>query len=147
MHTASDAHERRQTAETTRSKARIQTTQTKAAAMNEQIMELLAILARGVDRMPLPHMPGAPSFDGTNVTAFIEKYESLARLTNCDVTASAVIGHFPYYCTEDVCETVRMLPGYCDDGSRSWPTLRAQMLDIFRQRDLRIQARQPPEAV
>ena len=53
------------------------------------------------------------------VTAFIEKYESLAKLTNCDVTASAVIGHFPYYCTDDVCETVRMLPGYSDDeGAR-----------------------------
>ena len=50
------------------------------------------------------------------VTAFIEKYESLAKSTNCDVTASAVIGHFPYYCkTDDVCETVRMLPGYRDD--------------------------------
>ena len=34
-------------------------------------------------------------------TAFIEKYESLAKSTNCDVTASAVIGHFPYYCTDD----------------------------------------------
>ena len=77
-----------------------------------QITELFAMLACGADRMPLPQVPGAPSFDGTNVTAFIEKYECLARSTNCDVTASAVIGHFPYYCTEDVRETVLMLPAY-----------------------------------
>ena len=102
-----------------------------------QITELLAMLARGADRMLLPHMPGAPSFDGTNVTAFLEKYESLAKTTNCDVTASAVIGHFPYYCTEDVRETVLMLPAYayCDSESRSWPALRAEMLDAFRPLD------------
>ena len=92
--------------------------------MNAQITELLAMLARGADRMPLPHMPGAPIFDGRNVTAFIERFENLAKSTNCDVAASAVIGHFPYYCTENVCETVRMLLGYCDNGSPSWPTLR-----------------------
>ena len=99
-----------------------------------QITELLVILARGADRIPLPHMPGALSFDGTNVTAFLEKYESLARSTNCDVTASAVIGHFPNYCTEDVRETVLMLPAYtyCDGVSRSWLALRAEMLDTFR---------------
>ena len=79
------------------------------------------MLARRADRMPLPHMPGAPSFDGTNVTAFIKKYESLARSTNCDVTASAVISHFPYYCTKDVHETVLMLPAcaYCNSEARS----------------------------
>ena len=105
--------------------------------MNAQITPIAqppAMLARGVDRMPLPQMPGVPSFDGTNASAFIETYASLARSTNCDVTVSAVIGHFPYYCTEDVLETVLMLPAYAycsDDGSRSWPTLRAEMLDTF----------------
>ena len=77
--------------------------------------------------MPLLHMPGAPIFGGMNVTAFIEKYESLAKTMNCGVTASAVIGCFPFYCTEDVCETVCTLPGYFDDGSRSWPTPRTEM--------------------
>ena len=68
--------------------------------------------------MPLPQMPGAPSFDGTNVTAPIEKYESLARSTNCDASASAVIGHFPYHCTEEVRGAVLMLLAYayCDHG-------------------------------
>ena len=99
-----------------------------------QVTGLLAMLARGVHRMPLPQMPGAPSFNGRNVTAFIEKYESLARSTNCDVTASAAIGHFPYYCTEDVRETVLMLPAYayCDSELRSWWALRAEMIDAFR---------------
>lgn len=50
--------------------------------MNAQVTELLAMLTRGADRMPLPHMPGAPIFDGMNLTAFIEKYESLAKTTN-----------------------------------------------------------------
>ena len=102
-----------------------------------QITQLLAMLARGADHMPLPQMPGAPSFDGMNATAPIEKYESLARSTNCDVTASAVIGHFPYYCTEDVRETVLMLPAYayCDSEARSWPALRVEMLDAFRALD------------
>ena len=102
-----------------------------------QISELLAMLARGPDRMPLPHMPGAPSFSGANVTAFLEKYESLALSANCDVTASAVIGHFPYYCTEEVRETVLMLPAYayCNLEARSWPALRAEMLDAFRALD------------
>ena len=99
-----------------------------------QITALLAVLAHGADRMPLPQMPGAPIFDCTNVTAFIEKYESLARSADCDVTAS---GHFPYYCTEDVRETVLMLPAYayCDSEARSWPALRAEMLDAFRPLD------------
>ena len=107
------------------------------AAQISELLAMLAILARGADRMPLPQMPGAPSFDGTNVTAFIEKYESLARSTNCDVTASAVIGHFPYYCTEEVRETVLMLPAYayCNLEARSWPALRAEMLDAFRALD------------
>lgn len=89
--------------------------------MNAQITEMLTILARGVDRMPLSQMPGAPILDGTNVTAFIEKYECLARATNCDVTASAVIGLFPYYCAEDACEMVLKLLAYVffDPDSRS----------------------------
>ena len=109
------------------------TDDTAIATMNAaQITELLAMLACGADRTPLPHMPGAPSFDRTNVTAFLEKYESLAQST-----ASAVIGHFPYYCTEDVRETVLMLPAYayCDDVSRSRLALRAEMLDTFRALD------------
>ena len=104
-------------------------TDAEAAAMNAaQISELLAMLAWGVDRMPLLQMPGAPSPDGTNVTAFIEKYESLA---------SAVIGHFPYYCTKEVRETVLMLPAYAyrDSGSRSWPALRAETFNAFRALD------------
>lgn len=101
------------------------TDDTAAAAMSAaQITEPLAMLARGADRMPLLQMPSALSFDGTNVTAFTEKRESLARSTSCDATASAVIGDFPCYCTEDVRETVFVQPGYCDDGSRSWSTLR-----------------------
>ena len=102
-----------------------------------QISELLAMLARGPDCMPLPHMPGAPSFSGANVTDFLVKYESLAQSANCDVTASAVIGHFPYYCTEEVREMVLMLPAYeyCDSEARSWPALRAEMLDAFRPLD------------
>ena len=114
------------------------TNDTEAAKMDAaQISELLAMLARGVDRMPLPHMPGAPIFSCTNVTAFLEKYEGLARSADCDVTASAVIGHFPYYCTEDVRETVLMLPAYayCDSEARSWPALREEMLDAFRPLD------------
>ena len=61
----------------------------------------------------------------------------MAKSTNCDVTTSAVIGHFPYCCTDDVCETVRMLPGYRDDegARRSWPTLRTEMLGACRALD------------
>ena len=87
----------------------------KAAALNAaQITELLAMLTRGADRMLLPHMRGAPIFSGTNVTgtAFLKKYESLARSTNCDVAAGDVIDHFPYYCTREVREMVLMLPAY-----------------------------------
>ena len=114
------------------------TDDTEAAAMDAaQITQLLAKLARGADCKPLPQMPGVPSFDGTKVTAFVEKHECLARSTNCDVTVSAVIGHFPYYCTEDVPKTVLMLPAhaYCDSESRSWPALRAEMLGAFRALD------------
>ena len=85
-----------------------------------QTTEPLAMPARGVGRTPLPHMPGMPSFDGESVPAFIEKCQSLMKSTNCGVTASAVIGHFPYSRTEDVCEMVIMLPAYCrNEGSQS----------------------------
>lgn len=48
------------------------------------------------------------------------------------MTARVVIGYFLFYYTEDVCETVRTLPGYFDDGSRSWQTPRTEMLGAFR---------------
>ena len=40
-------------------------------------------------------------------------------------------------CTEDVRETVLMLPAYayCDSEARSWPALRAEMLNAFRPLD------------
>ena len=101
----------------------------KAVAMNAaQLTEPPAVFARGADRMPHSQMPDAPRFDGANVTA---------QSTNCDATASAVIGHFPYYCTGDVRETVLVLPAfaYCDSDSRFWPALRAEMLNAYRALD------------
>ncbi|KAF8242125.1 hypothetical protein K440DRAFT_619284 [Wilcoxina mikolae CBS 423.85] len=80
------------------------------------------------NRFPLPNAPGAPAFRGRDVTTFLHKYESLAAFTATDVTESSVIAMLPYYCTEEIRETVMIMRGYTD---RDWAALKKEMLDVF----------------
>jgi hypothetical protein len=50
--------------------------------------------------MPLPLSPGVPIFLGSDVTTFLQKYESIAAFTSTDPTSSDAVMTFPYYCVE-----------------------------------------------
>ncbi|KAF8241364.1 hypothetical protein K440DRAFT_643860, partial [Wilcoxina mikolae CBS 423.85] len=98
----------------------------------ELVVETISCQHR--NRFPLPNALGAPAFRGQDVTTFLHKYESLAAFTATDVTESSVIAMLPYYCTEEIRETVMMMRGYTD---RDWAALKKEMLDVFRYSDSR----------
>ncbi|KAF8252878.1 hypothetical protein K440DRAFT_269580 [Wilcoxina mikolae CBS 423.85] len=103
-------------------------------------MEISELLAEAITKhrntMPLPHTLGAPIFRGPDVTAFLHKYESLARFTGTDPSSKDVISMFPYYCAEgsDVRETVMLMHRY---ANRDWATFKTERLDAFRHSDSR----------
>ncbi|KAF8241408.1 hypothetical protein K440DRAFT_681243 [Wilcoxina mikolae CBS 423.85] len=103
---------------------------------NLEIAELVVetISRQHRNRFPLPNAQGAPAFRGRDVTTFLHKYESLAAFTSTDVTESSVIAMLPYYCTEEIRETVMMMRGYT---ARDWAALKKELLIIFRHADSR----------
>ncbi|KAF8243355.1 hypothetical protein K440DRAFT_664156 [Wilcoxina mikolae CBS 423.85] len=86
------------------------------------------------NRFPHPNAPGPQAFHGRDVTTFLHKYESLAIFTATDVTESSVIAMLPYYCTEEIRETVMMMRGYTDCNLYAFQT---ELLDAFRHSDSR----------
>jgi hypothetical protein len=58
----------------------------------------------------------------------------LAAFTATDITESNVVAMLPYYCTEEIRESVMMMGGYTDCD---WAALKKEMLDVFRYSDSR----------
>jgi len=85
--------------------------------------------------MPLPGTMGAPVFGGADVTKFIEAYESLSSRTGTDPAAEDVIATFPYYCSETIQETIKMMNGYL---RKDWEQLKEELKDAFRHADSRV---------
>jgi len=101
-----------------------------------QFIESFALaIAKEKRQMPLPGTMGAPVFGGVDVTKFIEAYESLSSRTGTDLVAEDVIATFPYYCSETIQETIKMMNGYL---RKDWEQLKEELKDAFRHADSRV---------
>jgi hypothetical protein len=96
---------------------------------------LALAIAKEKRQMPLPGTMGAPVFRGADVTKFIEAYESLSSRTGTDPAAEDVIATFPYYCSETIQETIKMMSGYL---KKDWELLKEELKDAFRHADSRV---------
>ena len=85
--------------------------------------------------MPLPSTMGAPVFGGEDITKFIEAYESLSSCTGTDPAAEYDLATFPYYCSEAIQETIKMMNGYL---RKDWVQLKEELKDAFRHADSRV---------
>ena len=94
---------------------------------------MMANLAK--ERMHLPGTLGAHRFDSTDVTRFLEIYESIVRRTGTNPDQEDVVNIFPYYCAADLQETVKIMSRYND---RDWPVLKTQLKDRFHHSDSRV---------
>jgi len=92
-------------------------------------VEAISAATKPRNQMPLPHSPGAPIFPGSEMTTFLQKYESIAAFTATDPSSRHVVVMLPYYCTEAIREMVMMMPSY---ERRDWVALKNEMLDEFR---------------
>jgi len=80
--------------------------------------------------MPLPHIPGAPVFCGSDMTMFLHKVECLAHSTQTDTSSQYVIYMFQSCCTEGLNEREKVIMrcGY-EHQDLAAPTI--EMLDAF----------------
>jgi hypothetical protein len=60
--------------------------------------------------MPHPGQPGAMQFDGKNITEFLEEWN--IECEDFGLTEAQRCARFPNYCTTDIKDTVKLLPGY-----------------------------------
>jgi hypothetical protein len=75
---------------------------------------------------------GAPVFGGADITKFIEAYESISYPTRTDPAAEDIIATFPYYCSETIQETIKMMNGYL---TKDWVQLKEELKDTVRHAD------------
>ena len=68
--------------------------------------------------MPRPGKPGAMQFDGHNITEFLKEWN--IECEDFDLTEAQRCTHFPNYCTLEIKETIKLLPGYI---AMDWTTL------------------------
>ena len=59
--------------------------------------------------MPHPGQPGAMQFDGKNITDFLEEWN--IECEDFGLTDGQRCTRFPNYCTPDIKDTVKLLPG------------------------------------
>jgi len=85
--------------------------------------------------MPLLDTMGAPVFGGTDVTNFIVVYEILSSCTGTNPVAEDVIATFPYYCSETIEETIKMMNRYL---KKDWVQLKEKLKDAFGQANSRV---------
>jgi hypothetical protein len=78
---------------------------------------------------------GAPVFGGADVTKLIVVYESLSSRTGTDPAAEDVIATFPYYCSETIQETIKMMSRYL---TKDWVQLKEELKDAFWHANIRV---------
>jgi len=100
------------------------------------LVEAISAASTQGNQMPLLYSPGAPIVRGSDVTTFIQPYESPAAFTSTDPSGSNAVMVFPYYYVDgsDVRDKVVMMYGHVE---RDWAVLRTEMLDPFRLADSR----------
>ena len=77
-----------------------------------------------------PNQPGAPHFDGTNVTEFLEEWEFFCDDYGC--TDHLKCTRLPAYCDKDIGDNIKLLPGYV---SENWATFCSGLKDLYWQHD------------
>ena len=82
------------------------------------------------EKKEMPHQDtrGAPVVGGTDVTKFINVYESLSCYTRTNSVAEDVIATFTYYCSETMYETIKTMVEYRRTDSVQ---LNEQLKDAF----------------
>lgn len=87
-------------------------------------------LSRFRNVMPMPGGPGAPSFEGANVTEFTERYEELCE--DFGLGESEVVKRLPRYCESTIGQFIKNLPEY-DAGK--WKAFKEVLLEEFKEYD------------
>jgi hypothetical protein len=93
----------------------------------------LADLLRCLRPIPPPDAAGAPSFSGSNVSDFIQKWEATSRRHGRAPEDADLIAEIPNYCIAYILkEDIEILAGY---DARDWTLLKSSMLKAFRALD------------
>jgi len=101
-----------------------------------QLIESLALaIAKEKKEIPLPGTMGTPVFGGADITKPIKAYESISSRTVTDLAADDDIAMFPYYCSETIQETIKMMNGYL---RKDWMQLKEELKDAIRHANSRV---------
>ncbi|TGZ76143.1 hypothetical protein EX30DRAFT_375782 [Ascodesmis nigricans] len=82
--------------------------------------------------MPQPLTAGAPSFNGRNVTKFLQNFKRMVKTYGSKQPLDSFIEELPDYCTDDIAEEVRLLKGYSEGN---WKVFRQSMETRYALRD------------
>ena len=80
--------------------------------------------------MPRPGQPGAMQFIGHNITEFLEEWN--IECEDFGLTETQRCARFPNYCTPEIKETVKLLPGYI---ASNWATLQSDVKKLYWPKD------------
>lgn len=90
-------------------------------------MQLMAentrlMVERNRPPMPRPGTTGAPYFDGTNITKFIDDWEGSIKAYGQNITASDSIPQLPRYCSDDIAVEIKIVDGF---DEKDWDQLKS----------------------
>ena len=106
------------------------TTLLKSVMPSEGTFTTPTVTTRVVAIMPRPGQPGAPHFDKTNVTEFLEDWEMLCAdygLSDLDQ-----VNRFPNYCSTEIKSLIKLLPEYT---TPNWDSLKTKLKELYWQYD------------
>ena len=81
-------------------------------------------------RLPFPGQPGAPMFDGADVTRFIEEWNDICE--DCGIEEAEKTRRVPKYMTRAIGEYIRIQEEY---ENKNWEGLRKFLLQEYKQKD------------
>jgi hypothetical protein len=80
--------------------------------------------------MPRPGQPGAVSFDGNDVTKFLQRWN--IECEDFGLTDTQKCERILYYCTDEIKELIEFLEGY---ATNDWDLLQRELKSIYWQND------------
>ncbi len=80
---------------------------------------------------PAPGVPGAPYFNGANITLFLDRFKLLGE--NYYINDSDLVKKLPDYCEPEIREEIRTLAGY---DQQDWSQIRKQLRERFYKNDI-----------
>src|SRR6266496_5743657 len=81
--------------------------------------------------MPLPYIPGAPLFTGTNVTDFLKRFKDMA--TDCGLSDDCKVRRVQKYCEFGITQRIQDLDSY---EEKDWKGLIKEMKAIYKNRNI-----------